>query len=74
MTGRLEGKVGLVTGGGRGIGAATAAYAAAEGASVVVSDFGEARAAVPTAIRASPAPTSPRSSRPADRRSPTTAT
>jgi NAD(P)-dependent dehydrogenase (short-subunit alcohol dehydrogenase family) len=38
--GSLKGKVGIVTGGGRGIGAAVAAHAAGEGASVVVSDLG----------------------------------
>lgn len=40
MTEALEGKAGIVTGGGRGIGAAVAAYAADHGASVVVSDLG----------------------------------
>jgi NAD(P)-dependent dehydrogenase (short-subunit alcohol dehydrogenase family) len=38
MTGRLEGKVAIVTGAGRGIGAATARLMAAEGAKVVVAD------------------------------------
>jgi 3-oxoacyl-[acyl-carrier protein] reductase len=41
---RFEGKTGLVTGGARGIGAATAARLAAEGATVVVADFDEAGA------------------------------
>jgi 3-oxoacyl-[acyl-carrier protein] reductase len=39
MTGRFEGRTALVTGGGRGIGAATAMRFAAEGAQVVVSDL-----------------------------------
>ncbi len=45
---RFQGKTALVTGGARGIGAATAARFAAEGATVVVADFDEA-AAVETA-------------------------
>jgi NAD(P)-dependent dehydrogenase (short-subunit alcohol dehydrogenase family) len=40
LSGPLEGKVGIVTGGGRGIGAAVAANVAAHGAKVVVSDLG----------------------------------
>jgi 3-oxoacyl-[acyl-carrier protein] reductase len=39
MSGRFEGRTALVTGGGRGIGAATASRFAAEGAAVVVSDL-----------------------------------
>ena len=39
MTGRFEGRVALVTGGGRGIGAATAARFATDGARVVISDL-----------------------------------
>jgi 3-oxoacyl-[acyl-carrier protein] reductase len=39
---RFEGKTALVTGGARGIGAATAARLASEGAAVVVADFEEA--------------------------------
>jgi 3-oxoacyl-[acyl-carrier protein] reductase len=41
---RFEGKTALVTGGARGIGAATAARFASEGAKVVVADFDEAGA------------------------------
>jgi NAD(P)-dependent dehydrogenase (short-subunit alcohol dehydrogenase family) len=42
VSGPLKGKVGIVTGGGRGIGAAVAANAATLGANVVVSDLGGA--------------------------------
>ena len=41
---RFDGKTALVTGGARGIGAATAGRFAAEGATVVVADFDEAAA------------------------------
>ncbi len=41
---RFEGKTALVTGGAQGIGAATAARLASEGATVVVADFDEAAA------------------------------
>ncbi|MGH3025488.1 MAG: SDR family NAD(P)-dependent oxidoreductase, partial [Gaiellaceae bacterium] len=41
---RFEGKTALVTGGAKGIGAATAALFASEGANVVVADFDEATA------------------------------
>ena len=39
MTGRFDGRMALVTGGGRGIGAATAARFAGDGARVVISDL-----------------------------------
>lgn len=45
MAGRFEGRVALVTGAARGIGAATAARFASEGASVVIADLDEAQAA-----------------------------
>ncbi len=52
MSGRFEGRTALVTGGGRGIGAASASRFAAEGAAVVVSDLDrEPAEAVAQAIR-----------------------
>ncbi len=52
MSGRFEGRTALVTGGGRGIGAASASRFAAEGATVVVSDLDQEPAeAVAQAIR-----------------------
>ena len=51
MPGRLEGKVAIVTGAARGIGAATAKLMAAEGARVVVADVdGDGAASVAAAI------------------------
>jgi 3-oxoacyl-[acyl-carrier protein] reductase len=53
MTGRFDGRTALVTGGGRGIGAATAMRFGAEGAAVVVSDLDQEPAeAVAGQIRA----------------------
>jgi len=52
VSGRFEGRTALVTGGGRGIGAASASRFAAEGAAVVVSDLDrEPAEAVAQAIR-----------------------
>lgn len=48
MTGKLEGKVAIVTAGGSGIGAATARRFALEKASVVIADLSGTRAAAVT--------------------------
>jgi NAD(P)-dependent dehydrogenase (short-subunit alcohol dehydrogenase family) len=50
MAGRVEGKIALVTGGGSGIGQATALTLAREGATVVVTDLREASAAATAAM------------------------
>lgn len=50
MTGRLDGRVAVVTGGAGGIGAATVARFVAEGASVVVADLDAERAATVAGI------------------------
>src|SRR6185312_9119248 len=44
MSGRLDGKVAIVTGGGRGVGAATARAFASEGARVMIADVADDRA------------------------------
>ena len=70
---RFEGQTALVTGGAKGIGAATAERLASEGAHVVVADFDEA-AATGTAKRiggrlcAATSPRAPTSRRPSPRR------
>lgn len=50
MPGRVEGKIALITGGGSGIGRATALTLAREGAAIIVTDLSESRAAETAAM------------------------